>query len=143
MGRLAWEYIIFSYTSHVGEICHSWCDFSQWLLSQECGNRTAAASQLYADLRKKQRVSSESGEATPTSGETLPSSTACGLEEMPAIDVESVAGPSFSVMGASVTGPSTSSANLGAGVEGTGVTGSSASLESVPASLLTCLAWRE
>ena len=96
--------------------------------------RTATASQQSADVRKKQRVSSESGEATPTSVETRPSSTASGLEEMPAIDVASVAGPSSSVMGASVTSPSTSGANLGAGVEGTGVTGSSASLESVPAS---------
>ena len=96
--------------------------------------RTATASQQSADLRKKQRVSSESGEATPTSVETLPSSTASGLEETPAIDVASVAGPSSSVMGASVTSPSTSGADLCAGVDGTGITGSSASLKSVPAS---------
>ena len=64
----------------------------------------------------------------------LPSSTASGLEETPAIDVASVAGPSSSVMEASITGPSTSGADLGAGVEGTGITGSSASLESVRAS---------
>ena len=79
-------------------------------------------------------MSSESGEVTPTSGETLPSSTASGLEEMPAIDVASAAGPSSSVMGASVTSPSTSGADLGTGVDGTGITGSSASLESVPVS---------
>ena len=96
--------------------------------------KTSEAGLQSADLRKKQRVSSESGEATPTSVETLPSSTASGLEETPAIDVASVAGPSSRVMGTSVTGPSTSSADLGAGLVGMGITGSSASLESVPAS---------
>ena len=66
--------------------------------------------------------------------ETLPSSTASGLKETPVIDVARVAGPSSSVMKVSVTGPSTSSADLGTGVEGTGITGCSASLKSVPAS---------
>ena len=70
--------------------------------------KTSEAGLQSADLRKKQRVSSKSGEATPMSVETLPSSTASGLEETPAIDVASVAGPSSSIMGASVTGPSTS-----------------------------------
>ena len=96
--------------------------------------KTSEAGLQSADLRKKQRVSSESGEATSTSVETLPSSTASGLEETPAIDVASVAGPSSRVMGTSVTGSSTSGADLGAGLVGTGITGSSASLESVPAS---------
>ena len=108
--------------------------------------KTSEAGLQSADLRKKQRVSSESGEATPTSVETLPSSTASGLEETPAIDVASVAGPSSSVMGASVTGPSTSGADLGAGLEGP------ASLALALVSKVSrramrllpmCLAWRE
>jgi hypothetical protein len=103
-------------------------------LKSRVRKKTSEAGLQSADLRKKQRVSSESGDATPTSVETLPSSTASGLEETPAIDVASVAGPSSSIMGANVTGPSTSGADLSAGLEGTGITGSSASLESVPAS---------
>ena len=49
--------------------------------------KISAAGLLSANGRKKQRVSSESGEAMPMSVKTLPSSTASGLEEMPVIDV--------------------------------------------------------
>ena len=96
--------------------------------------KTAAASQLSANVRKKQRASSEAAEATPTGVETLPNSTLSSLQETPAIDVTSEVGPISSVVGASAAGPSTSSANLGddlgAGVEETGiaVAGSSATV---------------
>ena len=59
--------------------------------------KTAAAGQLSANVRKKQRVSSESAEGTPMDVQTVPSSTPCSLEETPAIDVPSEVGPSSSV----------------------------------------------
>ena len=99
--------------------------------------KTAAASQQSANVRKKQRASSEAAEATPTGVETLPSSTLSSLQETQAIDVTSEVGPISSVVGASVAGPSTGSANLGADlgakVEETGVAvaGSSASVTAI------------
>ena len=94
--------------------------------------KTVAAGLLSAKVRKKQRVSSESVEATPAGIETVPSSTPSSAEETPAIDVASEVGPSSS---ASVAGPSTSGVELSAGVELTGIAVSSASLENVPASV--------
>ena len=70
-------------------------------------------------------------ETTPIGVETLPSSTPSSLEETPAINVASVVGPSSSVFGVSITGPSTSGADLGAGVKETGIAVAGSSL-SVP-----------
>ena len=95
--------------------------------------KTVAAGLLSANVRKKQRVSSESAEATSAGVETVASSTPSGLEEMPAIDVASEVGPSSSVVGVSVAGPSTSGVDLSTGVEEMGVAVSSANLGSIPA----------
>ena len=82
----------------------------------------------------------------PTGVKTLPSSTLSNVEETPAIDVASEVVPSSSVVGASVAGPSTSSANLGAdlgaGDEETGiaVADSSAIVPTTNRLLLTFLA---
>ena len=71
-------------------------------------------------------MSSESAEATSTGVETVPSSTPFGSEETPPIDVTSEVGPSSSVVGASVAGPSTSGTDLSARVQETGIAVSSA-----------------
>ena len=92
--------------------------------------KTAAAGQLSANVRKKQCVSSESAEGTPAGVETVPSSTPSSVEETPAIDVPSEVGPSSSVVGASVA-PSTSGADLRAGVEEMSIAVATASVERV------------
>ena len=59
--------------------------------------KAAATAQGHAsaDIRKTQRVSSESVESLPTDSETAPSLNASpGVEEMPATDGAIVAGPS-------------------------------------------------
>ena len=96
--------------------------------------KTVAAGLQSANVRKKQRLSSESAEAMSAGAETVASSTPSGYEETPAIDVASEVGPSSSVVGVSVAGPSTSGVDLRNGVEEMGIAVSSASLESVPAS---------
>ena len=78
-------------------------------------------------------MSSEAAEATPTGVKTLPSLTLSSLQETPAIYVTSEVGPISCLVGASVAGPSTSSANLGtdlgAGVEETGIAMAGSSMQ--------------
>ena len=96
--------------------------------------KTTEAGRLSANVRKKQRVSSESAEGTPVSIETMPNPTPSSLEETPAIDVPSEVGPSSSVVGASVAGRSTSGADPRARVEETSTAVITVSLERVSAS---------
>ena len=105
--------------------------------------KAAAATQASANIRKKQKVSSESVESLPTGSETAPISIPSpGVEETPAIDGASVAGPSSGVEGVNMAGLSsggegasvagTSAGSEGARVAGPSSRGTGSSLEIVP-----------